>query len=177
MLKNLRSNGWGLFFVIVCSGLCYPDERPNILFIMSDDHTTQAIGAYATLLRDLDPTPTIDRLAREGICFDNAFCTNSICTPSRACIITGQYNHINGVFDLGGRILPSRQTLPVMMREAASFTAVADAKGAPMQGGADAGNTRVQRLLLSGRTRRVTGWKPLSPKLAETKTADESQSY
>jgi N-acetylglucosamine-6-sulfatase len=78
------------------------DERPNILFIMSDDHTAQAIGAYATLLKDLDPTPTIDSIAMDGICFDNAFCTNSICTPSRACIITGQYDHINGVFDLGG---------------------------------------------------------------------------
>ncbi len=85
------------------SEIAVADERPNILFIMSDDHTAQAIGAYATLLEPLDPTPTIDRLAAEGICFDIAFCTNSICTPSRACIITGKNNHNNGVFDLGAR--------------------------------------------------------------------------
>ena len=100
------------------------DEKPNILFIMSDDHTSQAIGAYATLLKSIDPTPTIDRLAKEGICFDNAFCTNGICTPSRACIITGQYNHNNGVFDLGGRIEKNAQTLPLLMREAGYQTAM-----------------------------------------------------
>lgn len=100
------------------------DERPNILFIMSDDHTAQAVGAYATLLKSLNPTPTIDRLAREGICFDNAFCTNAICTPSRACIITGQYNHNNGVFDLGGRIEKQSQTLPMLMRNAGYQTAM-----------------------------------------------------
>ena len=99
-------------------------ERPNILFIMSDDHTAQAIGAYATLLKDLNPTPTIDKLADDGICFDNAFCTNAICTPSRACIITGQYNHINGVFDLGGKIEPPNQTLPILMRRAGYQTAM-----------------------------------------------------
>lgn len=96
----------------------HSQDRPNILFIMSDDHTSQAIGAYATTLKSLNPTPTIDQLAREGMVFDNAFCTNGICTPSRACIITGQYNHVNGVFDLGGHILPDHQTLPIQMRKA-----------------------------------------------------------
>ncbi len=99
-------------------------DRPNILFIMSDDHTAQAIGAYATLLKELDPTPTIDKLAEEGIVFENAFCTNSICTPSRANIITGLYNHSNGVFDLGGNITPDKQTLPILMREAGYETAM-----------------------------------------------------
>jgi len=99
-------------------------DRPNILFIMSDDHTAQAIGAYATLLREIDPTPTIDKLAEEGVLFENAFCTNSICTPSRANIITGLYNHNNGVFDLGGSIRPDKQTLPILMREAGYQTAV-----------------------------------------------------
>ena len=99
-------------------------ERPNILFIMSDDHTAQAIGAYAKLLKNLNPTPTIDTLAHEGILFENAFCTNSICTPSRACIITGQYNHNNGVFDLGGKILSPDQTLPILMRKAGYQTAM-----------------------------------------------------
>lgn len=99
-------------------------DKPNILFIMSDDHTAQAIGAYATLLKSLNPTPTIDTLAKEGICFDNAFCTNSICTPSRACIITGQYDHVNGVFDLGGKIEKPNQMLPIEMKKAGYQTAI-----------------------------------------------------
>ncbi|MGY8653653.1 MAG: sulfatase family protein [Verrucomicrobiia bacterium] len=99
-------------------------ERPNIIFIMSDDHTAQAVGAYATLLKDLNPTPTIDTLAKEGITFDNAFNGNAICTPSRASIITGLYNHKNGVFDLGGRIKPADQTLPLAMRKAGYQTAM-----------------------------------------------------
>lgn len=99
-------------------------KRPNILFIMADDHTAQAVGAYATLLKDLNPTPTIDTLAAEGICFDNAFCTNAICTPSRACVITGQYNHNNGVVDLNGRIDPDNQMLPIQMKKAGYQTAM-----------------------------------------------------
>lgn len=99
-------------------------DRPNILFIMSDDHTAQAVGAYATVLKSVDPTPTIDTLAEEGITFDNAFCTNAICTPSRACIITGQYPHVNGVFDLRGNITPANQTLPILMKKAGYQTAM-----------------------------------------------------
>ncbi len=99
-------------------------DQPNILFIMSDDHTAQAVGAYATILKEIDPTPTIDTLAEEGIVFDNAFCTNGICTPSRACIITGQYNHVNGVFDLRGRVKPENQTLPIAMKAAGYQTAI-----------------------------------------------------
>lgn len=119
MLLRLLLCGWVVGLAASASA-----DRPNILFIMSDDHTAQAIGAYATLLKELDPTPTIDQLAAEGICFDNAFCTNAICTPSRACIITGQYDHINGVFDLGGRIEPAKQTLPIEMRKAGYQTAI-----------------------------------------------------
>ena len=52
-------------------------DRPNVLFIMSDDHTAQAVGAYATVLKSLNPTPTLDRLAAEGMVFDNVFCSNS----------------------------------------------------------------------------------------------------
>lgn len=99
-------------------------DRPNVLFIMSDDHTAQAVGAYATILKSLNPTPTIDSLAAEGITFDNAFCTNSICTPSRASIITGQYPHVNGVTDLGGRITPDKQVLPFLFRKAGYQTAM-----------------------------------------------------
>ncbi|QDV23159.1 sulfatase family protein [Aureliella helgolandensis] len=113
-----------LIWISCCATIVHAAERPNILFIMSDDHTAQAVGAYATLLKELDPTPTIDTLAREGICFENAFCTNGICTPSRACIITGQYDHINGVFDLNGNIAPAKQMLPIQMRQAGYQTAI-----------------------------------------------------
>lgn len=69
-------------------------QRPNIVFIMSDDHAAQAISAYGSRLIK---TPNIDRLATEGMRFDNCFVTNSICTPSRAAILTGKYSHLNGV--------------------------------------------------------------------------------
>jgi len=99
-------------------------DKPNILFIMSDDHCYQAIGAYGSRLAKLNPTPTIDRLAKEGVLLDNCFCTNSICTPSRACIMTGQYNAVNGVYDLGGKLLPEHQYLAIEMKKAGYQTAV-----------------------------------------------------
>ena len=100
------------------------EDRPNVLFIMSDDHTAQAVGAYATVLKSLNPTATLDKLAANGITFDNAFCVNSICTPSRACILTGQYPHVNGVTDLTGRIKSVDQTLPILFRKVGYQTAM-----------------------------------------------------
>ena len=97
---------------------------PNILFIMSDDHTTQAIGAYGSRLASLNPTPVIDRLARDGMRFDRVFCHNSICTPSRASIMTGQYSQTNGVLDLDGRLPPERQYLAIEMNKAGYQTAM-----------------------------------------------------
>jgi arylsulfatase A-like enzyme len=70
--------------------------RPNILFIFSDDHATNAISAYGSRLAKVAPTPNIDRLAAEGALFANSFCCNSICGPSRAAIQTGKHSHING---------------------------------------------------------------------------------
>ncbi|MCG8310814.1 MAG: sulfatase [Cytophagales bacterium] len=72
------------------------DSRPNILFIFTDDHALQAISAYGSVI---NKTPHIDRLAEEGMIFQNAFCTNSICAPSRAVIQTGKHSHLNGVLD------------------------------------------------------------------------------
>jgi len=69
---------------------------PNILFIFSDDHACQAISAYGSRINQ---TPNIDRIAREGVLFENSFCSNSICAPSRAVILTGKFNHINGKID------------------------------------------------------------------------------
>ena len=70
--------------------------RPNILFIMCDDHAYQAISAYGGAL---NRTPSIDRLAREGVRFTRSFVTNSICGPSRAVLLTGKYSHVNGFRD------------------------------------------------------------------------------
>jgi arylsulfatase A-like enzyme len=69
-------------------------KRPNILYIMSDDHAAHAISAYGS---KVNQTPNIDRLAKEGMRFDRMYAVNSICTPSRACILTGKYSHLNGV--------------------------------------------------------------------------------
>lgn len=69
-------------------------ERPNIVFIFSDDHALRTIGAYGS---GLNETPNIDRIAREGALFTRSYCTNSICCPSRATILTGKHSHKNGV--------------------------------------------------------------------------------
>ncbi len=100
------------------------DERPNILFIMSDDHTDQALGSYGSRLADLAPTTHIDRLAEEGMRFENFFVTNSICVPSRASILTGQYSHINEVYTLRDRLDPDRPTVAKMLQDAGYQTAV-----------------------------------------------------
>ncbi|MBA3851445.1 MAG: sulfatase-like hydrolase/transferase, partial [Chloroflexi bacterium] len=70
------------------------DSRPNLLFVMADDHAAHAISAYGSTINH---TPAIDRIAHEGMRFDACFCTNSLCSPSRASILTGTYNHVNGV--------------------------------------------------------------------------------
>jgi arylsulfatase A-like enzyme len=81
--------------LLSCWALCRgADQRPNILFIMSDDHAAHAIGAYGSRVNQ---TPQLDRLARSGMRFSNCFCVNSVCSPSRATIITGKYSHLNGV--------------------------------------------------------------------------------
>ena len=72
------------------------DERPNILFIMSDDHAYQAVSAYGY---NLNNTPNIDRIAKEGAIFKNGFVTNSICAPSRAVMLTGKHSFVNGKVD------------------------------------------------------------------------------
>lgn len=70
--------------------------RPNIIYIMSDDHAVQAIGAYGHPISKLAPTPNIDRIANNGALFMRNYCANSISGPSRACIITGKHSHVNG---------------------------------------------------------------------------------
>jgi arylsulfatase A-like enzyme len=81
-------------FLSAAAAVAMPAPRPNVVFIMADDHAAHAISAYGSRVNE---TPNIDRLAREGMLFRNVFVTNSICTPSRAAILTGAYSHRNGV--------------------------------------------------------------------------------
>lgn len=106
------------------STLAFAAERPNILFIFSDDHSPNAIGAYNGWLADLDPTPHIDRLAAEGALFERSFCTNSICGPSRAVILTGKHSHINGFRSNGNQFDPSQPTFPKQLRSSGYETAI-----------------------------------------------------
>ena len=99
-------------------------NKPNIIYIMADDHTSQAIGVYNSRLAELNPTPNIDQLAKEGIIFENAFCNNSICTPSRASIISGQYPQTNGVLDLDQELDTDKQYLPIEMKKLGYNTAM-----------------------------------------------------
>ncbi|WP_366943610.1 sulfatase [uncultured Polaribacter sp.] len=99
-------------------------KRPNIIFIMADDHATQAISAYGHPISKLAPTPNIDRIAEEGAIFKNNFCTNSICGPSRAVILTGKHSHVNGFRMNGNQFDGSQQTYPKLLQKAGYNTAI-----------------------------------------------------
>lgn len=94
------------------------NERPNILFILSDDHTSQAWGIYGGILTDYVHNPNIRRLASEGVVLDNCFCTNSISSPSRASILTGTYSHKNGVYTLADSLDTSLPTIATVLKQA-----------------------------------------------------------
>ncbi len=95
--------------------------QPNILFIMSDDHAQRAISAYGN---SLIPTPNIDRIANEGVVFRNAFVTNSICSPSRATLLTGKFSHMNGLRDNRDVFDGHQPTFPQMLQKQGYETAV-----------------------------------------------------
>ncbi|MGB7344224.1 MAG: sulfatase/phosphatase domain-containing protein [Pirellulaceae bacterium] len=96
-------------------------KQPNILFIFSDDHAPNAIGAYGSKINE---TPNLDRIAKEGAVFRNSFCANSICGPSRACILTGKHSHLNGFLHNGNRFDGSQLTFPKLMKNAGYQTAI-----------------------------------------------------
>ena len=98
-----------------------PKQRPNILFIMSDDHAYQAISAYSNHLTE---TPNIDRIANEGMLFTNACVTNSICAPSRAVILTGKHSHLNGKIDNVFPFDTTNITFPQLLHDAGYQTAM-----------------------------------------------------
>ena len=96
-------------------------RQPNIVFIMSDDHAAHAMSCYGSRINE---TPHIDRIAQGGMRFDNCFCTNAICTPSRASILTGTYNHVNDVTTLASKMDNRLQTFPKLLQGAGYQTAV-----------------------------------------------------
>nr|WP_299170294.1 sulfatase [uncultured Allomuricauda sp.] len=119
-----------LFSIMLCS--CkeadrqgqLKNTRPNIIFIMADDHAVQAISAYGHEISKLAPTPNIDRLAENGIIFQNSFCTNAICGPSRAVILTGKHSHMNGFRMNGERFDNTQATLPKFLQKLGYDTAI-----------------------------------------------------
>ncbi len=96
-------------------------DRPNIIFIMSDDHAYQAISAYDNRLIE---TPNIDRIAKKGMLFTQACVTNSICAPSRATILTGKHSHINGKIDNHFPFDTTNITFPQILQKAGYQTAM-----------------------------------------------------
>ncbi len=99
-------------------------KQPNILFVFSDDHAVKAVGAYGSELTKLAPTPNIDRIANEGALFKNNFCANSICGPSRACVLTGKHSHINGFTTNHKKFDGEQQTFPKLLQKAGYRTAI-----------------------------------------------------
>ncbi|SMC40071.1 sulfatase family protein [Pedobacter africanus] len=96
-------------------------RRPNIVFIMTDDHTIQAMSAYGS---KLIKTPNLDRIANEGMLFNNCFVTNAVCGPSRATILTGKYSHLNGLTD-NSKVFDSTQVIyPQLLKKAGYQTAM-----------------------------------------------------
>ena len=95
--------------------------RPNILFLYSDDHASAAVSAYGSLL---PLTPNLDRIGAEGMRFDRAFCTNAICGPARAVVLTGKHSHINGFVDNSSHFDGDQQTFPKLLQKAGYETAL-----------------------------------------------------
>ncbi len=111
-----------IFFSLILTHYLFGENKcPNVLFIFADDHAYQAISAYGS---NRNQTPNIDRLAKEGIIFNRAFVTNSICAPSRAVILTGKHSHLNGQLTNGQTFDGSQQTFPKILQEIGYQTAV-----------------------------------------------------
>jgi arylsulfatase A-like enzyme len=117
----MRNTSWFGLALLACIGCQGPAEPPNIIFIFADDHASHAISAYGS---SINRTPNIDRLAREGMIFQNAFVTNSICAPSRAVILTGKHSHLNGVMTNRERFDSTQVTFPMLLQSAGYQTAI-----------------------------------------------------
>jgi len=114
--------------VLSCSPETKESQRPNIIFIFSDDHATHALGAYGPKhnnpeLHKFVQTPNLDKLAEQGMLFNNVFCGNSICGPSRATILTGKHAHHNGMLNNDTTFNGAQQTFPKLLRKGGYETA------------------------------------------------------
>jgi len=109
---------------ILAAPMLVAAERPNLLFLFTDDHAVQALGAYGGRLADVAHTPYLDRLAADGMRFDRAFVTNSICAPSRAVVLTGRYSHLNGQRTNSDIFDGSQETLPKLLGKQGYSTAL-----------------------------------------------------
>ena len=110
-----------LVVLLAYAALAQAAERPNILFIFTDDHAYQSLSCYGSKINE---TPNLDRIAKEGVRFDNCFVTNSICGPCRAVILTGKYSHLNGFYRNGNRFDGEQQTFPKLLQKAGYQTAM-----------------------------------------------------
>ncbi len=122
--------------LIACSSQRAPEQpvpqssgplRPNVVFLLADDHAAHAISAYRAVLKygvKLPATPNLDRLAGDGMLFVNSFVTNSICGPARATVLTGQYGHLNGVMSNSEALHPAKVTFPKLLQAAGYQTAL-----------------------------------------------------
>ncbi len=114
----------GIILLFLPLTLLAEKKRPNIVFFFTDDHAPHAIGAYNGWLKKVNPTPEIDKLAADGMLFENSFCTNSICGPSRAVIMTGKHSHVNGFMNNGNSFDWNQQIFPKILRAAGYHTAL-----------------------------------------------------
>lgn len=125
-MKLLTLLGIGAAIAPGCNNTGTGTEKPNIIYIMSDDHAFQAISAYGSMLKDIAPTPNIDMIARDGMRFDRCMVTNSISGPCRAVVLTGKYSHLNGFMKNEGQKAfdGSQQTFPKLLKNAGYTTAM-----------------------------------------------------
>ena len=131
MIKSVKRKNLGLlslsvFFILLIYFIKKHREQsedipPNIIFIMADDHTKQAMSCYGS---NINQTPNIDRIASKGTTFNNSFVTNSICAPSRAVALTGKYSHINGLRDNRDEFDGNQMTFPKLLQNAGYQTAL-----------------------------------------------------
>ena len=131
-MKKITFFTFSLLFLSSCNienktSLKLPEKKPlNVVYIMADDHAYQAISAYGSKISELAPTPNIDRIADGGALMDAVYCTNSICGPSRASILTGNFSHVNGFYKNvdGGDFDGSQLTFPKIFQQNGYETAV-----------------------------------------------------
>ena len=127
--SKCQSVGLALAAIVLCvmptlSSIARAAQRPNIVWIFSDDHACSAIGAYGGRLKDENLTPNIDSLARDGMIFDRAYVGNSICAPSRATLLTGKHSHLNGKFDNRGGFNHDQQQFQKILQKHGYQTAM-----------------------------------------------------